>query len=295
MFFVFIGGASASGKTGVSEHLLKKLNDKGIKTQKLNMDDYYKERPDTVSNEVFRATTNFDVPEMLHLDLFQEHVAALGRGEKISKPLFSFLTNKRSGEEEVNPSEVVIVEGIFAQLFYQQHMAADFPALNVNVSTDSLNDIVERRIARDIASRGRSREDVIAQEQRYVGPGFFKYTACYAAGSDLYINNQKHTEPEAQSKELDRVADEIAAAVVKRKSELSVASSAFARSRRPDVRALVAASHFKAGHCTANKFTGYFNGVFGGVAGDYEEVFPQEEDALSEEEGWSISISCAVQ
>jgi uridine kinase len=111
MFFVFIGGASASGKTGVSEHLLKKLTETGIKAQKLNMDDYYKERPDEVSIEEFRAKTNFDLPTMLHLDLFQNHAAALSKGDKIKKPIFSFLTNKRSGEEDINPSDVIIAEG----------------------------------------------------------------------------------------------------------------------------------------------------------------------------------------
>ena len=41
MIFVFIGGGSASGKTGASQHLLKKLKDAGVSAQKLNMDDYY--------------------------------------------------------------------------------------------------------------------------------------------------------------------------------------------------------------------------------------------------------------
>jgi uridine kinase len=68
MYCIFIGGASASGKSSVAKHLLKKLIELGINAKELTMDDYFHERPDDVDNDTFRATTNLDVPQMLHLD-----------------------------------------------------------------------------------------------------------------------------------------------------------------------------------------------------------------------------------
>lgn len=119
MFFVIIGGASGSGKTGLSHQLLTKLKEIGVDVQILNMDDYYHEIPDGANSEEFRENTNFDTPAMLYLDLLQEHIAELNKGKSIRKPLFDFKSNRRIGEETIHPSDVIVMEGIFAQYFYK--------------------------------------------------------------------------------------------------------------------------------------------------------------------------------
>ena len=283
MFFIFIGGASASGKTGVSDHLLNKLMGRGVKVQKLNMDDYYHERPDNVDIDYFRANTNFDTPKMLHLELFQSHIDDLSKGKAITKPKFSFLTNKRVGEEKIEPSDLIIVEGIFAQYFYQRFISPEIPALSVNVSTAEHKDIVERRVVRDMKTRNRTKDEVIAQEQLYVAPGFFQYTASHATGADLYINNKKHDDVEEQNKELDRVAEEIIAAYLVKNEAMTKGSVTLARVKKPDVREIIAKSHMQAGNCEARLFTGFFSGAFGGIAGTYQEQFAEEapSDALT--------------
>jgi uridine kinase len=213
MIFIFIGGASASGKTGLSEHILTKLGKE--KAQILSMDDYYKEITKEAMEKIgikkYRLNTNFDTPDMLDLALFQKHVLELFSGKSIMKQLFDFETNLyKEEQEEIIPSEVIIVEGIFAQYFYKHFWPPKLPALTVNIATDSYRDIVNRRLKRDI-DRGRSEEQSLSLEKKYVGPGFLKYTANSASGSDIYINNKHKETKEDQDSVLKEAAAEIIA------------------------------------------------------------------------------------
>jgi uridine kinase len=247
MFFVFIGGQSASGKTGVSQHLEKKLTAEGMSTQILKMDDYFYECPAQLTDfEKWRAETNFDLPEMLNLNLFKKDILALYSGKSIVKQLFDFKTNTYKGTEEVHPSDVIIIEGIFGQYFYDQYLASDFPALSVNVATEAYNSILNRRILRDTApapeGRGRKKEDVISQERKNVGPGFFKYTAKHAGHSDVYVSNLSKNTPEEQSNVLEQAAIEIKDQVKKKIANLTAQRVEF-RIHPKSVREMVEESH----------------------------------------------------
>jgi uridine kinase len=236
MFFVFIGGQSASGKTGVSQHLKIELNALGINTQILKMDDYYFEFPDNehLNFEQWRLETNFDTPKMLDFDLFKTHILDLNQGKSITKFLFNFSTNRRQGTEQINPSDVLIIEGIFGQYFYNTYLPLDLPALSINVATESYNDIVKRRIIRDFNDRSRKKEDVILQERKFVGPGFFKYTAPHAH-ADIYINNVTKNTREEQDVLLQQAAIEICKEVT---SKMAQAASGILQSRKPSPNAL---------------------------------------------------------
>lgn len=67
MICIIIGGASASGKTFLSEELLKAFRTNSISSQLINMDNYFHERPENIDSDLFRKITNFDTPSMLHL------------------------------------------------------------------------------------------------------------------------------------------------------------------------------------------------------------------------------------
>ncbi|STY27845.1 uridine kinase [Legionella wadsworthii] len=273
MIFIIIGGASASGKTGLSKHLLDKLVQSGVSAQILNMDDYYHERPEHVSINFFRTNTNFDTPDMLHLDLLQEHIGSLYQGMSIKKPIFNFKTNRRNGEEEIHPSDVIIMEGIFAQYFYKKHWSSDMTAVTVNIGTDSYSDIIERRTKRDISQRGRERNECLQQERKYVGPGFLKFTASSSMGADIYINNQHREGLDDQNLVLDAAADEIIAEISKKLKEKTNTNNP-----SPNAQELIAKSHLMAGTLfQPNKFEGRFNGVFGTYKGDFVKVFSEKE------------------
>lgn len=274
MYYIFIGGASASGKSSIAEHLLKKLLGLGIDAKELKMDDYFHERPDNVDNDTFRATTNFDVPDMLHLDRLNRDITELSKGHSIRKSLISFATNKYYAWEDISPPEVVIIEGIFAQYFYQTFVDKKLPSILVNVTTEGYQDLVNRRVARDFNERSRTRDVVLASERNTVGPGFYKYTASNAQGADIYIVNKKHADLEKRDKALDTSVMEL----IDRLNELR-SGDAIERRTKPDVRELVARSHW----CVAEKstsidhftggFIGVFHGVFGATPGEYSRKF----------------------
>lgn len=265
MIFVFIGGQSASGKTGVSQHLLNELITSGISAQILNMDDYFKECPeDTLDISKYRRETNFDRDDMLHLDLLTEHIMELNKGNPITKPLFDFPTNRRKGTQEIHPSDVLIIEGIFGQYFHKNFLPPELASVSVNV-TDGYLDIVNRRIKRDIEHRGRKSEDVIKQERKFVGPGFLKYTASSTAGADVYISNQHKETQEEQDVVLKAAAHEIISEVQKRMVEAST-GKVQPRKRTPNVQEMVGQSHLLVGNYEHK----HYSGVFGSFSGEYQ-------------------------
>ncbi|KTD11820.1 uridine kinase [Legionella gratiana] len=277
MLFVIIGGASGSGKTGLSHQLLAKLQKDGISAQLLNMDDYYHEIPEGRNLEDYRKNTNFDTPDMLHLDLLQEHIAELNHGKSIKKPLFDFKSNLRNGEETVHPTDVIIMEGIFAQYFYKKYGVSELPVVTVNIATENYTDVIERRIKRDIEQRGRIRIDSIKQEKKYVGPGFLKYTANSATGADVYINNEHREGNAEQQLMLDNAANEILTVLNEKRLELE-SGKPLSKKPCPKVQEVVAKSHLRAGTLFhPRKFEGYFSGVFTDFKGNYVREFSEEE------------------
>jgi uridine kinase len=268
MILVFISGQSASGKTGVSEHLLHTLRDKA---QILNMDDYFREIPPGVDIAQYRADTNFDLPEMVDMELLKKHIDQLQGGETIEKPLFDFNTNKALPEKQkVSPSEVIIIEGIFAQYFYDNHGSDNWATVTVNVATEDYNDIVNRRIERDIEKRSRSKENVIEQERKYVGPGFLKYTARHAH-ADVYLCNSYQKNGEEQAKALQAEAEKIIPVIEQRMKEKENGTLQSKR-KTPNAHLMIAKSHLMAGE---ERFTNQLNNIFGHYPVFYE-VTPEQ-------------------
>jgi uridine kinase len=208
MIFIFIGGASASGKTSVSERLLTKLREQGTSSQLLSMDDYIRVKPADVPLDFYRLNTNFDTPSIMDFDLLREHILNLSEGKAIVKPKFEFLSCSHIGSDAIDVADVIIIEGIFAQYFAKAQLPEGIDCLSVNVATESYNDIVARRIERNVKDRGQTRDTVIQQERQFVGPGFFRYTAPSASGSDVFIVNKKASREDA-FKILDAAVDEI--------------------------------------------------------------------------------------
>ncbi|MFT4057923.1 MAG: uridine kinase [Legionella sp.] len=256
MVLVFISGASASGKTGIAEHLAKEL---GEKAQILNMDDYFLEIPDKADPVKYRKNTNFDLPSMLDMDLFKKHLKDLHNGKTIEKPVFHFPTNKRLPEKQkISPSEVIIIEGIFAQYFYDNYMPDNAAAVTSFVTTDSYRDIVGRRVSRDIKTRNREAKDVIFQEKKYVGPGFLQFTASHSH-VDVFLHNSSETDTERQDNLLKNEAAKLGK-VIKERLKQEKNNCLPPKRKLPDSRELVTKSHFMAGD---EEFKGEFHGVFG--------------------------------
>lgn len=193
MITIFIAGASASGKTKLSQLLLEELGKSGGNYVLLKMDDYFHEIPEHAEIDSYRQNTNFDRMEMLKLDLLKTHLLELNRGQAIDKPIFDFKTNRSLSSERILPPDILIVEGLFALEFTQTHIDKDLESLNVFVETDSYMKLIQRRIQRDIKERGRQNgEEVIRQECRFVGPAFFfGKIASSKQYADIVIDNSE--------------------------------------------------------------------------------------------------------
>ncbi len=189
MFIIFIAGASGSGKTSIASALLQDLLNADRTAKLLSMDNYFVERPPEDQDPIaYRLTTNFDRFEMIDYLLLKSHLNELSKGKPISQPIFEFESNRRIGKQTIDPAEFIIVEGMFAQVFFKEHFKDHQPSLSIFVAV-SYFDLLARRVKRDEKERDRSADIVIRQERRDGGPGFFGLTAKYASGSDLHIHN----------------------------------------------------------------------------------------------------------
>jgi uridine kinase len=168
---VGIAGGSGSGKTTLAEALARALGEQAAVL--IPHDAYYRDLSHLTLAE--RAQVNFDEPAALDNDRLVADLAALRAGQPISRPSYDFGSHSRRRDGvRVDPHPVVIVEGIL--VLAVEALRRVF-ALSVFVET-SANTCLERRIVRDLAERGRSRDSVVAQylhttrpmHERYVAP-----------------------------------------------------------------------------------------------------------------------------
>jgi len=115
---VLLAGPSGSGKTTTAHVLSDMLNQRGVGTHMVSLDNYYKtivagQQPLDENGEV-----DYESPECLDLPLLEEHFVALAEGREVGVPRFDFPRQCRAEGGGVplkrNPGEVVIFEGIHA-------------------------------------------------------------------------------------------------------------------------------------------------------------------------------------
>ena len=115
---VLLSGPSGSGKTTTAMKIAEALNERGVGTHYVGMDDYFT----TVSPETTPRTPEGDYdlesPLCLDMELLNDHFTRLSRGERIYVPKYEFSRRMRIQEPsksiKLKPDEVVIFEGIHA-------------------------------------------------------------------------------------------------------------------------------------------------------------------------------------
>jgi len=110
---VLISGPSSSGKTTFAQRLLIQLKVNGKKPIAISLDDYFVDRDQTPRDE----NNDFDFEDLLalKLNLFNDHLYRLIRGEKVEIPKYSFTkgTCEPQGTMVCVPEgEPIIIEGI---------------------------------------------------------------------------------------------------------------------------------------------------------------------------------------
>jgi len=110
---VLISGPSSSGKTTFSKRLAIQLLVAGIRPLNLSLDNYFVDRAHTPLDE--NGEYDFEALEALDIELFNQQLIALMKGEKIEVPKFSFEKGERfyDGETlQMANNSILIIEGI---------------------------------------------------------------------------------------------------------------------------------------------------------------------------------------
>ncbi len=164
MLVIGIAGGTGSGKTTVVREIKKILTDNDVVV--IPQDSYYKDNSHLPIEE--RLELNFDHPDSIDFKLLVSQINDLKQGKTIQQPVYSYLTCSRSSSEtvEVNPAQVIIVEGI---LIFTCPELRDCMDIMVFVDADA-DDRLGRVITRDNIERGRSIEKVLERYEKTVKP-----------------------------------------------------------------------------------------------------------------------------
>jgi uridine kinase len=182
MKVVAIGGCSGSGKSYLARALAARLA--GCST--IELDSYYWPLPELTVEQ--RAARNYDHPDALEWALLETHLQTLARGEAVQVPVYLFNEHTRAVEARVvRPREAVVVEGILAL-----HWPAirDLAHVKVFVETTA-RECFERRLTRDVAERGRSKESVLEQHRATVWPMAAEFVLPSAAHADIVVSGER--------------------------------------------------------------------------------------------------------
>lgn len=176
-----IAGGSGSGKSTFTNRLKKEFGDQ---VTVIYHDNYYKSN-DGVPFEI-RMKENYDHPDAFETDLLIRHLKALRRGETIQCPVYDYAQHNRTDRTiELNPSRIIIVEGI---LVLENPELRSLFDIKIYVEADADERII-RRIIRDVKERGRHVEDISEQYLTTVKPMHYLYVEPTKAMADIVINS----------------------------------------------------------------------------------------------------------
>ncbi len=110
---VLIAGPSSSGKTTFAQRLLIQLRVNGRRPVSISLDNYFINKELTPRDE--DGDYDFEALEALRLDLFNEHLSRLIKGEEVEVPIYDFKLGcclEKGMPLTVPPGEPIIIEGI---------------------------------------------------------------------------------------------------------------------------------------------------------------------------------------
>jgi len=159
-----IAGGTCSGKTSIASILIEEFR----YTNSVNIikeDDYYKDQSDMPMEE--RVKTNYDHPLAFDFDLMYKHIQQLIEGKQIEKPTYDYTIHNRSEKTEViQPSDVLIIEGLFALYTPEIRDLED-----IKIFVDTAADVrFIRRLKRDVSERARTVDSITSQYLNTVKP-----------------------------------------------------------------------------------------------------------------------------
>ena len=175
-----VAGGSGSGKTTVSQTILERVG--GDRIAYIQHDAYYRDRSNLPFEE--RVRINYDHPDSLETDLMVEHLKALRAGQTVELPVYDFAWHVRTTETRpIEPRPIILAEGI---LIFVDRALREMFDIKIFVDTDADLRFI-RRLQRDIAERGRTRESVVEQYLETVRPMHLEFVEPSKRYADIII------------------------------------------------------------------------------------------------------------
>jgi len=184
-YIIGITGGSGSGKTRFLKSLMGQFSDTEVCL--ISQDNYYRKRDlQPLDN---KGVKNFDLPESIDFDAYQDDIISLKSGKSVSRREYTF-NNPNSNPKEIilHSAPVIVVEGIFV-LYYKD--IADILDLKIFIEAKDFIKL-KRRIIRDDKERGYDLDDVLYRYEHHVMPTYEKYIKPYKQDADIIIPN--HTD-----------------------------------------------------------------------------------------------------
>jgi len=218
---ILISGPSSSGKTTFAQRLAVQLKVAGLNPVTLSLDNYFVNRENTPLDK--NGEYDFEALEAIDIDLLNNNLVSLFKGEEVQLPKFSFQTGQRGYNGnylKIDEKTIIIAEGIHALNPQLTPRIADndkyriYVSALTTVSLDNHNRIpttdtrLVRRIVRDFRYRGYSALDTIDRWQS-VRKGEDKYIFPFQENADSMFNTAVHYEAGVLKRYVEPILHEV--------------------------------------------------------------------------------------
>ncbi|CAN8301769.1 unnamed protein product [Cochlearia groenlandica] len=204
-FVIGVAGGAASGKTSVCDMIIQQLHDQRVVL--VNQDSFYHS---LTEDELARVHEyNFDHPDAFDTDHLLSCMEKLRQGQAVDIPKYDFKTYKSGVSRRVNPSDVILLEGILLfhdprvrelmnmKIFVDTGQSFISPLLWINlwnlVFTSTFffcadADVrLARRIKRDTSQNDRDIGTILDQYSKFVKPAFDDFILPTKKYADIII------------------------------------------------------------------------------------------------------------
>lgn len=110
---IIVAGPSSSGKTTTTTKISEQLKKHGIEFVLMNLDNYFRNLEEHPVDEY--GDYDFEAPEALDLDMINDHLFRLLRGETVNMPEYNFKTGKRRfnvRELTLKPNQMLLLDSL---------------------------------------------------------------------------------------------------------------------------------------------------------------------------------------
>jgi len=185
-FVIGITGGSGSGKTFFLKCLLQHFTPSQVCL--ISQDNYYK--PIEVQPIDGNDCVNFDLPQCIDDNRLLIDLQALLAGNTVQKKEYTFnVAGHTASLLTIKSAPVIILEGLF--IFHFKKIAS---LLDMRIFLDAEEEVtLSRRLKRDLAERGYSRDKILYQWENHVLPAYKNYLLPYKETAEIVISNNTNT------------------------------------------------------------------------------------------------------